>query len=229
MDRAAAAGAAVTDSVETPEHRILEKGVVDVSAVVFGLENRHRFLGRDPARLAGMMFNDKTGKGLPHHQTDIQRQAGIRPGRTTGTIQRHQMLGIFQHNRAGAFVRDDLLQIGESNLLVDPHQFPGFPERQSLAMISIRQANRIHFSILLFAFGNLPSEPGGQRSQFLRQRMPPGAERNVEIGPTPVQIAMQRFKKRNIRRPARLGKKFSGGRFNQAHSAAPQSIKMHRA
>jgi hypothetical protein len=49
VHRATTALAAIADGVETLKHGILEKGVMHMSALVFGFQNPNRFVAGDEA------------------------------------------------------------------------------------------------------------------------------------------------------------------------------------
>ena len=77
LNRPTAAGAAVADGVEPAEHRVLEKRVVDVAAVVLGCQDLNRLIRTDPARPVGLVLADKAGKRLADDEADVQRAAWL--------------------------------------------------------------------------------------------------------------------------------------------------------
>jgi hypothetical protein len=102
LHRSAAARAAVTDGVKTPQHRVLEKGVVHMTAPVLSLQDLYGLLGRDPTGTSGVMLADKTGERLTDDQTYIQRLTRAGPRGTTRTLQSHDVIGVLEHDVASA-------------------------------------------------------------------------------------------------------------------------------
>jgi len=87
---AAAAGAAVANSVKTFQHRFFKEGVVHMSAFVFGFKDLHGFSAGDFPRALGVVFQGETGKGLTTiRQTSSGRQGfsrATRQGQSSATI-----------------------------------------------------------------------------------------------------------------------------------------------
>jgi len=71
LHRPAAAGAAVADGVEPPEHSILEECVVDVAALILGAQDFHGFLLRNPPRPPRMVFLNNAGKWVANDQAHV--------------------------------------------------------------------------------------------------------------------------------------------------------------
>jgi hypothetical protein len=111
LHRPAAARAAIADREKATQHRVLEKGVVNMTAFVLGRQDVNRLLGRDPTRTTCVMFRDKTGKGLAYDKTDVQRLTRIGARRATRTLQGHDVIRMLQYNVAGMRKGDHLFQI----------------------------------------------------------------------------------------------------------------------
>lgn len=75
LHRAAAAGAAIADGVEAVEHRVLEEGVVYVTALILGAQDLYCLGRRDPAGAARMVFGDEAGEWLADDEADVERLA----------------------------------------------------------------------------------------------------------------------------------------------------------
>ena len=77
MQRSTAAFTAVADGIEAPQHGIFEKGMVDVTALVFGTQDIDGFCWGDPPRATRMMLLHEAGKWIANDQAYVQRQAWI--------------------------------------------------------------------------------------------------------------------------------------------------------
>ena len=66
-----------------------------------------------------MMVEHELSKRLADGNTDIQRKAGVGTRYAAGTIEDHDMIGIAQHDVAGAGVGDDFIQVANVDILLD--------------------------------------------------------------------------------------------------------------
>jgi hypothetical protein len=137
MKRGTAACAAVANGVEAPQHGILKKGMVDVPALIFLFEDLLGLPGRNPARAFGLVFNDKTGEGLPYNQAHVHRQAGVLAGGAAGAVNHSNVVRVFQDDLARFLVRDHPFQITQVDILIYRNQLGGGCQRKDLTMIGI--------------------------------------------------------------------------------------------
>ena len=84
---------------------------MNMPSLVFGRENVLCFLTCNPARAIRMMVEHKRGKRFTHNHANIQRQTWLEAGRTTGTIQDDDMIGICHDKIARLRVRNHMLEI----------------------------------------------------------------------------------------------------------------------
>src|SRR5512143_256649 len=108
---AAAALAAVADSIETVEHCILEEGMMDVPALVLGAQDLDGFIARDPARPLRLMFVDETGKGIAHNKADVHGLAWMLARGAAGALEHDDTVRVLHDDGARALVRDHLFQV----------------------------------------------------------------------------------------------------------------------
>jgi len=137
VHRPAAAGTAVADSIESPQHGVLEEGVMDMAALVFGVQNLRSLLLADPTGATWVILTDKAGKGLANHQADVQGLAGVGAHGAAGTFQDDDMVRVVQHNVAGHGVGDRLFQISNGDVLLNHDQLRGFLQGHDLAVVGI--------------------------------------------------------------------------------------------
>ena len=145
----AAAGAAVADGVEAPQHGVFEEGMVDMAPAMFRLEDRRRLFGGNPAAAAGMMIRYEGGEGLSHDQADIQGKTGIRADSTAGAFQGHDVIRLFQDQVSGQGIRNDPLKVIQANFPPHLDQPLGCLKGHHLAVIAI--GKRGLFPLVLFA------------------------------------------------------------------------------
>ncbi len=84
-----------------------------------------------------MVVGNQTGEGLADDQADVQGQAGILAGRPAGTFQDGDVIRVLQDDVAGALVRDDVLQVGQTDVLLDADQLRGSFQRDDLAVVGV--------------------------------------------------------------------------------------------
>ena len=181
---------AVTDGVEAVEHGILEEGVMDVTAFILRLQDGDGFVARDPAGAIGLMFADETGERIANYEADIHGQAGILASGTTGTIDCDDVVGILHNDGTGAFVRDDLFEIGNLNLFVDCHELFGGFEWNGFAMISVSHAGFGFSRLGRFHFFEQFVEPAEKRREPFCQGMFAHADLNVKISPASIHVSV---------------------------------------
>jgi hypothetical protein len=111
LHSSAAACTAVADGVEAAQHGILEKGVVDVAALVLSAQDVHSLAGRNPSGTTAVVLDNEAGKRLPNDQANIQRQTRLRPRGATGTLERYNVIRVLHHNIASQSIGDHVLQV----------------------------------------------------------------------------------------------------------------------
>ncbi len=83
-----------------------------------------------------MVLDHETGEGFADNQADIQRQAGILARRPARALQGDDMVGVLEDQSAGTLVGDDLLQVGQPDLLLHHHQAGDRFQRHDFAVIA---------------------------------------------------------------------------------------------
>ena len=201
----AAAGTTVADGVKAPQHGVFEEGMVDMAPAMFRLEDRRRLFGGNPAAAAGMMFRYKGSEGFSHDQADIQGKAGVGADGAAGTLQGDEVIGLPQDQVSGKSIRNDALEVIQAYVLSHPDQTLRRLQRHHLAVIAVGKRG---LSSRLFLAPAIPvlgidaqdaEEENTQRLQDSRQRMIPGTDADVEIGPPPVHISVQEIQERITR------------------------------
>ena len=96
-----------------------------MAAVVLGLQDAHCLVGRDPAGALGVVLDDKAGKGLTNDEAHIQRQARVVARHATGAVQDNNVVRVLKHNVTGQGVGNGLVQVGQSDVLIDGDQLGG--------------------------------------------------------------------------------------------------------
>lgn len=112
----AAARAAIADGVEPAQHRIFEKGMTDVAALLLCAENLHCFALTDPTGASRVVFNHKAGKGLTDDEANVEGLAGIRSRGATGALKHDDVIRVLEHNVAGQGVGDYVFQVGQGDV-----------------------------------------------------------------------------------------------------------------
>jgi hypothetical protein len=138
LHRTTAAGTAVADGVKAAQHRILEKGMVHVTAIILRLQDRYGLFRRDPAGATRVMFADETGERFADNEAYVQWLAGIGASGTTRALERHDVVWMLQHDVPGARVWYDAFQIFKPNVLLNRDQLGGRVQGHDLAVIPIR-------------------------------------------------------------------------------------------
>ena len=206
LHRPAAAGAAIADGVEAPQHGILEKSVMHVPPLMLRFEDcRRLFLGDAPGPF-GMMLDHKSGKGFADNQTNVQRLAGFGAGGPAGAIQHRDVIGILQHDVAGPLVGNHLLQVFQANLPVEGYQLFGALQAHHLAVIALGKSPAVwRRSTALRCFRprlqQLLQQPP-QRLEGAGQAVLAGADTDIEIRPAGIEVAVDPVAQRHPAAPA---------------------------
>ena len=133
----ATTAATIADGVESPQHSIFEKRVVNVTAFMFGLKNGNGFTGGDPPGPVGMVFGDKPGKRFANDQTHVDRGAGLGAGHPTGAVKNNNMVRVLQNNVPRPRVRDNPFQIGQADRFFYGDQLFGILQRDHFTVICV--------------------------------------------------------------------------------------------
>ncbi len=192
LHRPAAAGAAIADGVEAAQHRILEESVVHVAAFVLGAQDLHRLFRRDPAGTVRVVLGDETGERLADNEADVERLAGIGARGAAGALQDHDVIGVLQHDVAGAGVGEYLLQVGQADLFLDGDQLLGCLQWHDLAVVSIGEGDGI--GTVGWPGRKQPGQPTHERPEDTGQRMLSGPDANVKVGPASIDVSVQPVK-----------------------------------
>ena len=118
----AAAGTAIADGIETPQHGIFEEGVVNMPTHLFSAQDFYCLVRIYPPRAVWVVVTNETGKGFSDDQAHIQGLAGIFLRGAAGTVQGNYVVWVFKHDISGLAVRDDLLQVLQVDVLLDRNQ-----------------------------------------------------------------------------------------------------------
>ena len=141
---------------------------------------------------SGLMLMHEAGERVADHQAHVDGRAGILHRRAAGTIEGHDAVGILHHDRARPLVGDNLLQVGQFDLFINQYQLPGQFKRHDLAVISVREADSLFGSFVLFGFVIRRSKKFTPFCKMFRSRVLTLANSNVQISPASVDVAVEK-------------------------------------
>ena len=125
-----------TDGIITFQHGILEKGMIHTPTRIL-LQYLDGFVSGNPARFIGVMFVNKTGKWLTNDQTYIHLCTVLCFTRSTGAIQVHQMIRIFQNNSTRFGIWNHVFQIWFIDRFLNHNQLTDRVQWHCLPMVAI--------------------------------------------------------------------------------------------
>jgi hypothetical protein len=213
----AAAGAAVADGVEAPQHGVFEEGVVDMAPAMFLFQDRRRFFGGNPAAAARMVIRHEGGKGLSHDQADIQGKTGIGADGAAGTFQGYDVIGLPEDQVPGKRIGNDALEIIQAYFPPHLDQPLRRLKRHHLAVIAIGKRG---LPLILFTPVPVPGidpedseEKNTGALEDSRQGMIPRTNPDVEIRPSSVEVSMQEIQEGIAGDFPAFPDEFTGGRL----------------
>lgn len=209
----AATGATIANRIETAEHGVLEKRVVNMPALLLCFKNLHSFLLGNTSRPFGVMFGNESDKRLSHNQADVQRQTRLVSRCSARTLQGRDVVRILKHDVPGRGIRNDLLQVAQLKVAINCDQLSGVSQRNDLAVISVGKGDFSGTLPSLMVSTWSPLECPEESLEPPRQGMAARPDGYVEVRPAGINIRMQAVFQAEIRFGPGLCKKGPGGGF----------------
>jgi hypothetical protein len=177
--------------------------MADVAAFLLGAEDVHCFALTDPTGALRVVFEHKACERLAHDEAHVKREAGILSDGAAGTFQDHYMVRILEHNVASHGVGNRLLQVAQVHVFLDGDELGRSLEWHDLAVIAVSKGQ----AGVIIPPGEQPAQQARRWPQNAGQRVLSGANTNVEVRPTGIDVAMQPVKEGIAwRAPGLLGK-----------------------